>query len=314
MLLAWPGLVVAQPGKRFRIGWLFGDRQGRSAELVKVFNSAMRERGFAPGERFVLEMKFADGDPRRFPALARELIASNADVVLCVETGAKAMVQATSTVPIVLFTSIDPVGAGLVKSLAQPGTNVTGMVDQYAELIAKHVELLVEIAPKSSRLVLLNDRFWSGRESYERFAQHAAAAKRVELATALVGDKEDLEQVFADLERRRPDGLIVAATGGAISNWRTEIIDGVRRLRLPTVYAFGAYALSGGLLSYGPNILENVREATEFVVRILHGASPAQMPLRQTKKFDLVVNLAEARRIGVTIPQSILLRADRVIE
>ena len=282
--------------------------------MLEVFIAAMRERSFTHGEHFVLQTRYAEGDPRRFLALTRELVAADADVLLGVETGAKAMVQVTSSIPIVLFTSIDPVAAGLVKSLAQPGTNVTGMVDQFDQLVAKHIELLVEITPKASRIVLLNDRFWSARESYERFARDAALAKGLELSIALIGDQNDVRQALADLEKRRADGMIIAATGGAILAWRAEIIDGARKLRLPTVYAFERYVTDGGLLSYGPDILENVREAADFVARIFNGADPANMPLRQTKKFHLVVNVKEARRLGVTVPSSLLLRADRVIE
>lgn len=314
-LPAWPGVTAAQVRKRFRIGFLFGDRPGPGADaLLQAFISAMRERGFTHGDHFVLETRFAEGDPRRFLVLARELVAADADVLLGVETGAKAMIQVTSSIPIVLFTSIDPVAAGLIKSLAQPGTNVTGLVDQFDQLIAKHIELLVELRPKASRIVLLNDRFWSARESYERFARDAASAKGLELSIASIGDEKDVKQAFGDLERRKADGMIVAATGGAILTWRAQIIDGARKLRLPTVYAFERYVTDGGLLSYGPDILENVREASEFVVRILNGANPADLPLRQTKKFYLAVNLKEARRLGVTLPSSLLLRADRVTE
>jgi len=313
-LLACPVLGRSQAAKQFRVGWLHSGKLKAAGRLLDAFVAGMRERGHVLGESFVVDIRAAEGDPRRFAALARELVALRPDVLLGYETSARAMAAETSTIPIVLATSIDPVAAGLVKSLARSGTNVTGMVDQFDQLIAKHVELLVELAPKASRIAFLNDRFWSARDSYERFARMAAASKGLEVTMASVGDAADLQRVFAAFEKARPDGMIVAATAGAMALLLREIVDGARRMRLPAVYPVAFFPEGGGLLSYGPNLVENFREAADFVARIFRGEKPADLPLRQTKKFYLLVNLKAASEIGVTIPRAILLRADRVIE
>lgn len=314
LAMAWPALVAAQSRRPFRIGWLFGGPPKAADGLLKTFAEAMREKGFVLGEHFVYVTRYAKGDPRLFPKLARELVADGPDVLLSVETSAKDLRKATSTVPIVLLTSIDPVSAGLVKSLARPGTNVTGMVDLYDQLVAKHVELLLEILPKASRLALLNDRHWSGREGYERFAREATAARGLKLEVAFIGNAQDVDEAFDFLKGRNVDGVIVAATGGAIQTWRGRIIAAARKRNIPVVYAFERYADEGGLMSYGPRILDNTRQAADFVVRLMSGASAAEMPLRQTKQFHLVVNLKEARSMGVVVPPGLLLRADRVVE
>ena len=314
LAMALPAFVAAQARRPFRIGWLFGGVPKAADLVLETFTEAMREKGFVQGEDYVFVARYARGNPQLFPELARELVAAKPDVLLSVETSARALVKATASVPIVLLTSIDPVSAGLVKSLARPGTNVTGMVDLYDQLVAKHVELLLEIVPKASRLALLNDRHWSGRERYERFAREATAARDLELEVAFIGNVRDVDAAFDFLKSRHVDGVIVAATGGAIQTWRASILEAARKRRLPAVYAFERYADEGGLLSYGPSILDNTREAADFAVRILNGASAPEMPLRQTKKFYLVANLKEARSMGITMPPSLLLRADRVIE
>lgn len=311
-LVAAPFALAQRPKPR-RIGWLLSIKRADAAPFIDAFVAGMREHGYVHGESFVLELRYADGDARRFPELARELAALGVDVVLAVETPARAMVTVSSAVPIVLTTSIDPVAAGLVKSLARPGTNVTGLVDQFDQVIAKHVELLVELVPRASRIAYIDDPFWSARDSYEKFARAAAGAKGLNLTVASVGDANAVQQAFATLEARRPDGLIVAATGGTYA-MRDAIIAGARRLRLPAVYGLPPFVESGGLISYGPNLLENNREAADFVVRILKGAKPSELPVRQSKKYYVMLNLRAAREIGIDIPPAVLLRADRVIE
>jgi len=276
---------------------------------MRPFIDGMRERGYVQGEHYVLEIRVSGGDARRFPALADELIALKPDVLLGVETSALVMAAKTKTIPIVLYNSIDPVAVGLVKSLARPGTNVTGMSGQYDELIAKHVELLLELVPKASRISMISDPFWSARESYERYAHRAAEAKGLSLAVIHVKDASEVKQAFVHFEQRRPDGLLVANTGLTWALMET-IHEGARRLRLPAV----GYAIRGGLIQYGVNVFANLRLAADFVDRILKGAKPADLPVRQAIKYELIVNMKTAREIGLKIPQSILLRADQVIE
>jgi len=276
---------------------------------MQPFIAGMRERGYVKGEHYVLEIRVSGGDARRFPALADELIALKPDVLLGVETSALVMAAKTKTIPIVLYSSIDPVAAGLVKSLARPGTNVTGMSGQFDAIIAKHVELLHELVPKASRISMISDPFWAARESYERYAHQAAKAKGLVLNIVHVRDAGEVQQAFLQFEKSRPDGLLVASTGLTWALMET-IHEGARRLRLPAV----GYAIRGGLIQYGVDVFANLREAADFVDRILKGAKPADLPVRQATKYELIVNVKTAREIGLKIPQSILLRSDKVIE
>jgi len=305
-LTHWAG---AQTPKRYLIGILSPTREADLAPFQNVFVQAMRAKGWTLGEHYAIEARFADGDARRFPVLADELIELRPDVLYGVETAARVMAAKTSTIPIVLGTSIDPVAAGLVKSLARPGTNVTGMSGQFDVLIAKHVELLSEIVPKATHLALVTDPNWSAAANFELYARTAAASKAMGLSVVFVTDTESVRNGFAGFERRRPDGLIIGGTGATFA-LRREIGEAVRRLRLPAI----GLTEAGGLVDYGVDILDQIRQSADFVDRIFRGARPADMPVRQATTYVFVVNLKLAREIGVTIPQSILLRADKVIE
>jgi putative ABC transport system substrate-binding protein len=281
--------------------------------FLDEFRARLAERGYVEGMNLDIDVGHGEADAMRFPAVAEQLIARKPDVLVGLETAARAMRARTTTIPIVLWTSIDPVGVGLVQSLARPGTNVTGMVDLWDQLTAKHVELLAEIAPQASRLGVLIDPLWSARTSYEDFARKAAESKRLKLTIVPVVGASELKQAFMTFENEKVEILLIASMARMFA-LRREIAEGARRLRLPSVFGAAAYAEGGGVLSYGPNLLDNMRHVAEFVDRILKGASPADLPLRQTTKYEFVINLKAAREIGVTIPQSILVRADRVIE
>lgn len=260
------------------------------------------------------------GDYSGLPALADELIALKPDVLVGIEVPAIVMRSKTTTIPIVLVASTDPVAAGLVKSLARPGTNVTGLAYRQDQLVGKHIELLTEIVPKMSRVALVNyaasanDPAAEVAARYEQFAKTAAAAKGLILIVASVRDPDSVRQAFANLEKERPEGIVVVATGTTFL-LRHEILGHARRLRLPTISSMSApWADAGGLVSYGPNFLESFRYAATFVDRILKGAKPAELPIEHPAKFEFVVNLKTAREIGIKIPQTNLVRADRVIE
>ncbi|MGH9577979.1 MAG: ABC transporter substrate-binding protein, partial [Terriglobales bacterium] len=202
-----------------------------------------------------------------------------------------------------------------VQSLARPGTNVTGVSNLGDQLIAKHIELLTEVVPKMSRVALLNDPLAPAAERFEQFAKTAATAKGLPLIVAGARDPEGLRQAFATLEKERPEGVVVVATG-QMNQLRHEIISHVRRLRLPSISALpaAAWAEAGGLITYAANLLESYRYAATYVDRILKGAKPAELPVEQPTRFEMVINLKTAKALGITIPQSVLLRADRVIE
>jgi putative ABC transport system substrate-binding protein len=319
-VLASPALLFAQAPKRFRVGWLLAGSPESLNPLEEALLTGLRERGYLPGRNLVLDVRFARGDTARLPALAGELVALKPDVLLAIEPEAGVLRAKTDKIPIVLTASSDPVAAGLVKSLARPGTNVTGMAYRNEELLAKHIELLTEINPKMSRLALFNkvplpnsyDVDLTAR--FEEVAKRAAAAKGLNLVVARARNPQEVGQAFAELEKGRPDALVVVATGATFA-LRQEILAHARRLRLPSISSLPpAWVEAGGLLNYGPNFLETYRYVATFVDRILKGANPAEMPVEQPAKFELVVNLKAAREIGVTIPSSILLRADRVIE
>jgi len=308
-------LAQAQTPKTFRVGCLWVSSAENMKPYFQSFLAGMRDRGYLPGQNLTVDNRYADGDTTRLPALARELIALRPDVLVGIETPARAMKAATSSIPIVLPSSSDPVAAGLVQSLARPGTNVTGMSYLLHELVAKHVELLSELFPKMSRLAFLNDASLrtETQEQWVGTARTAAKAKGLSLTLVSARDSGSLREAFAVLEKQRPESL-VAATTGTFLNLRREIIDGARRLRLPAISSIPDFAQDGGLISYGANFIEGYRYVASFVDKILKGAKPADLPVEQTAKFEFVVNLKSARALGITIPQSFLFRADRVIE
>jgi putative ABC transport system substrate-binding protein len=309
--LTGAGIVRAQPPRKpARIGLLSVSRsEAEAVETLKPFIDGMRDRGYVPGESFVFEIRVSGGDPERFSVLADELIASRPDVFIAFETNGRVLASKTRDIPIVLLNSIDPVAAGLVKSLARPGTNVTGMSGQADVLMAKHVELLTELVPRASRVTMFIDPLWSNRERYEEIARSAATAKGLKLTVIHVKDAEDVQRAFIEFEKRRPDGLFVNA-GGRTWALRETIRKGAGRLRMPTI----GHPAFGSVLSYRISDRAAWYEAAEFVDRILKGARPEDLPVRQATKIELVANMKMAREIGIRIPQSIMLRADELIE
>jgi putative ABC transport system substrate-binding protein len=288
--------------------------------LASAFAAGLRGRGYVVGRDVTIEMRYARGDYSRLPALADELIRLKSDVLIGIEASAQAFRSRTTRTPIVLVASADPVAAGLARSLARPGTNVTGMSYRQDQLISKQVELLTEIVPKLQRVALLNYAA-SAREPvaplmarYEQYARAAAAAKGLALIVTAARDPESVRQAFLHMEKAGAQGVVVGATGSA---WqlRREIIAEARRLRLPSISALpAAWAEAGALATYGPNFSESFRYAAVYVDRILKGANPAEMPIEQPATFEFVISLATAHQIGLAIPKSILARADRLIE
>jgi putative ABC transport system substrate-binding protein len=314
-MLAWPALLLAQTAKRFRVGGLFLADEAFVKPFEEAFLAGLRDLGYVAGRNLVVDIRYARGDSSRLPALADELIALKPDVLFGIEQVAVVMRTRTTSIPIVLPSSADPVAAGLVQSLRRPGTNVTGMASLADQLVAKHIELLTEIVPKISRVALFNDPLAPAAARFEQFARTASTVKGLTLIVVGARDPEGVRQAFATLEKERPEGIVVVGTGRT-NQLRHEIIGHARRLRLPSISALPgvAWAEAGGLITYAANLLESYRDAARYVDRILKGANPAEIPVEQSARFEFVVNLRTAREIGVTIPPSILLRADRVIE
>jgi putative ABC transport system substrate-binding protein len=300
------------PGDRpWRVGWLSAASDAKASQQnVEVFVNAMRDKGWVLGEHCVIDTRESGGDPRRFAALAAELAAAKPDLLIGIETTAMAYLQFTTTIPVVLVASLDPVAAGLVHSLARPGTNVTGIAVLADALTTKNVEALFELVPRARRIVLLTDAAWSGAARVAGAAQTAARANGAELEVLSIdADPATVRVALAQLQRRRPDGLVLL-TSGAVIVHAAALRAGIVALKLP---ATGLTA-AGGILRNGWSFDENLRESTDYVDRILRGAKPAELPVRQLMRVEVTLDLRMAREIGVEVPASLRLRADRVIE
>lgn len=306
----------AQGARRYRIAVLGFGTDSAAEPYKQALRAGLQDFGYAIGRNLELHERFANGDASRLPALVDELIALKPDVLVAgSELPARAMKAKTAMLPIVVMTSSDLVTAGLVQSLARPGTNVTGLtIVTGASLLPKRLELLLETAPRISRLAhLLEDADAASRGTYEPAARTAAEAKGLKISAVFLRDREDAARAFAEIERLRPDGLIIGA-GGLLGSIRREIALEARRLGLPAISGLSTFVDDGLLMSYGWSAVAAFRYGVKYIDRILKGARPAELPVEQAQTFEFVVNRKTAREIGITIPQSILLRADRVIE
>jgi putative ABC transport system substrate-binding protein len=274
----------------------------------------MRELGYIEGRTVVFERRFAGGRIQDLPSLAAQLVATRPDVIFApVTPAALAARKATQTIPIVFAVSADPVGAGLVASLPKPGGNATGLTSMNAELVAKRLELLKAVAPRTTRVaVFANPDNVPDRQQLEALGRIAAELK-VTIVPMPVRTGEDYARAFADLSAQRADAIMILPNPLNIL-FRTRIIEAAARSTLPTMDAEDRGAREGALMSYGPSWADNFRQAAEIVDRILKGARARDLPVEQPTKFELIVNLKTARALGLTIPPSVLLRADQVIE
>jgi putative ABC transport system substrate-binding protein len=318
-LLAAPLATEAQPAaKAFRIGLLGSNWAAAPPHLHGAFLQALRDLDYAEGRNVVLEYRDAEGNVERLPALAAELVALKVDVIVAGPTlAALAAKQVTRTVPIVFIGPSDPVGSGLVTSLARPGGNVTGLSAALSpELVGKCLEQLTQAVPGVSRVAIL----WqpgSGAERTERDtlkgAEVAARALGVRLQVAEARGPADIDRAFSHMARARAGGLIVLNTVMFLSE-RRRLVALAAKNRLPALYTFREFVHAGGLMSYGHNQADLNRRAATYVDKILRGARPADLPVEQPTKFDLVINLKTAKALGLRIPPSVLARADQVIE
>jgi putative ABC transport system substrate-binding protein len=312
-LLAVPLAAEAQPAGRVpRIGILPGGPLAPRVHQWDAFRQTLRELGYTEGQNIIFEFRppAREGDP--FENLAADLVRLNVDVIVATaERAIRAARQATSTIPIVMCPSRDPVREGFVTSLARPGGNITGLSILTVELTGKRLEILREIVPKASRVAVL----WTpgGAESPFRAAELAARAMGVELVSLEAAREEDLEKAFEAAAKRRAGALLVLGSP-AFFGLRARITDLAQKHRLPGMYWLPSFAHAGGLVVYGPSDTEYYRRAAIYVDRILKGAKPADLPVEQPTKFELIINLKTARALGLTIPLALLLRADQVIE
>ena len=318
VLLAVAVIAEAQQPKKVpRIGYLSNLDPNRESARSEAIRLALRERGYVEGQNIAFEYRYAEGKLDRLPELAAELVRLKVDIIVVAggDTTIRAAKNATKTIPIVMAGSGgDPVEAGFVESLARPGGNVTGMTNLIRELGGKRLELLKEAVPKLSRVAVLYDPANPGNvREVKEVLPVAARALGLTLKLWEVRAADDFEKVFAALNKQRPDGLYVTA-GPLINANGKRIVGFALKSRLPSVYARREAVEAGGLMYYGADLADSYRRVAYFVDRILKGAKPADLPVEQPTKFELVINLKTAKQIGVTIPQSMLYRADKVIK
>jgi putative ABC transport system substrate-binding protein len=303
-----------QAGRVGRIGFLGNSTAALEANLVEPFREGLRDLGYVEGRNISIEYRWAEGKYERFPALIAELIALKVDLIVTAGTPASlAVKKATTSVPLVMAAVGDPVGTGLVASLAHPGGNITGLSAIAPELEGKRLELLREVIPGLSHIAVL----WNPANQYqmasEREVQAAARILRMKVLSLRVRDPEEFDNAFATILRERPGALLVLADRLFLHH-RARIIDFAAKYRLPGVHAYRELVDGGGLMSFGPSYAGMHRRAAYFVDRILKGAKPADLPVEQPAKFELIINLKAAKALGLTIPQSVLMRADQLIE
>ena len=311
---AWPLAARAQqPAKLPTIGFLGAATASVAGQWFAAFVQRLHELGWMEGRNIAIEVRWAEGRSERYAEIAAEFVRLNVDVIVTVGTPASlAAKQATSVVPIVFVAASDPVGTGLVASLARPGGNVTGLSNQQADLAGKRVELLREVVPGLRQLAIMANVDNSASVLEMREVQTAARTIGLEVAILEVRQAEDIANGF-ELLKSRADALYVVSDPLLGSN-RVRINTLALGMRLPTLHAFREYVEAGGLMSYGPNFPHLFRRAGDHVDKILRGAKPADIPVEQPTKFDLIINLTTAKALGLTVPATLLARADEVIE
>ena len=303
-----------QAPKIAKIGFLSATTPAAVAPAIAAFRQALRELGYVEGKTLVLEVRYGDGRFERLPELARELVGLKVDVIVTSTDGAIAAVKReTRTIPIVMLTSSDPVGTGLVASLARPGGNVTGLSNISSELSGKRLELLREAVPGLSRVAFLWNPDVRGNVLDYKETENAARSLRLELQSVEVSSAEDLDRAFSVVTNQRAQAIVLPANPVGFTN-RAKIASFAQRNRLPSMYATKEYVDAGGLMSYGPSLPDLFRRAAIYVDKILKGAKPADLPVEQPTKFELVINVKTAKALGLTMPPDLLRRADQVIQ
>jgi ABC-type uncharacterized transport system substrate-binding protein len=316
LLSGFLGTAAAQPEKVPRVGYLISGSHSdpQRQRLLEAFRQGLRELGYVEGQNIAIESRWAEGKDDRFPALAADLVRSKVDVIVT-QSGAatQAARQATRTIPIVMALANDPVGSGLVASLARPGGNITGMTVMSPDVAGKQLQLLKEVVPKLSRVALLTNPDNPASARFVREAEAAARALGVRLQTLEARDLQEIDSAFAAMARERAGALVILPDVIFLGQ-RRQMAELATKRRLPAVYGVREYAEAGGLMAYGANSIDLVQRAATFVDKILKGAKPGDLPVEQPTKFELVINLRTAKAIGLTIPPSLLQRADQIID
>ena len=315
-LVSAAGALAQRPARNYRIGVLLVTNRAitESSGNLPPFTQALREYGYVEGRNLFIEWRGAEGNVERLPALAAELVALKVELIVAgAESAAVAAKNATKTIPIVAVAVANPVGLGLAESLSRPGGNLTGFSNFNDTLVAKRLELLREIYPAISRVAVLHQPGDSA--SAQQLAAVLATAPAMKLKITVHGLKAstDIEGTLRTIEQERPQGMMVFSSPLTFIHLK-RISEFAAAQRLPAVYGLANYVEAGGLMSYGFSYPDNYRRTAEYVDRILKGAKPGDLPIQQPVTFDLTINLKTAKELGATIPHSLLVRADRVIE
>jgi putative ABC transport system substrate-binding protein len=304
-------LVHAQKETIPRIGILY--LGVRPSAVLDGFIEGLRELGRIDGKNILIEYRFAEGKEDRLPELATELVRLKVDAIFTAGTPSiYAVRQATKTIPFVFFSTSDPIGTGVVASLAHPGGNITGLSALASDLWPKRLELLKEISPKLSRVAMVWNKSNAGMLLEARATQEAAGPLGVALQDRGIKDANEFETVFAVMTKDRPDAFL-ALMDPVLNTYRKRILDFLVKYRLPAIFQSEDWVESGGLMSYGPSYPELFRRIAVQMDKVLKGAKPADIPVEQPTKFEFVINLKTAKQIGLTIPPNVLARADKVI-
>jgi len=314
VFLATAPFVHAQPaGKVYRIGYLSAASAESDKERFGHFQKGLRDLGYVEGKNIAIEPRYADGQFDKIPELSAELVHLKVDVLVAYgDTAIPAAKKATSTIPIVMTVHPDPVGAGIVASLAHPGGNVTGLSDLHTVLVTKRLEILKDVVPSASRVAVF---FHAGNSTLLRQlkdVQEVAPAFRMTIQSVPVTAPTEIERAFGSMKKERAQGLMVLGSPFVGLN-RAKIIELAAKNRLPAIYTVKESPDTGGLMSYGTNFPDLWHRAATYVDKILKGAKPSDLPVEQPIKFEFVVNLKAAKQIGLTVPPNVLVRADRVI-
>jgi len=314
-LLAAPLAAGAQqPSKTWRVGFLSGGGRAPDGAPPLSLRQALRDLGYVEQQNVVYLARWADAKRELLPGLAAELVGLKVDIIVTAGGPASAAAkQATSSIPIVLALVGDADGIGLIESLARPGANVTGVTDQSVELSAKRLELLKEAVPKASRIAVLWNADDRGMTLRYREVEKAAHVLRVTVQPLGVREPNDFDTAFSAMTANRPDGLFLVTDALTALN-RKRVIEFAHVHRIPAMYEYGSLVQEGGLMSYGANQDDNYRVAASYVDRIFKGAAPGLLPVERPSRYYLTINLKTAKELGFTIPPSLLLRADQVIE
>jgi ABC-type uncharacterized transport system substrate-binding protein len=313
VLLTTASAKAQQSTKILRIGYLAATPRSINLARHEAFREGLRDLGYVEAKNIVIEWRFADGKADRLIGLAAELVQLKVDVLVSGgSTATRAAKNATSTIPIVMCQDNDPIGNGFVASLARPGGNITGLATLRSELSGKRLELLKEIIPKVARVAVLGSSTNPGNTQSLKETEVAAVAFGVKLQYIDVLGPKDIEVAFQEANKGRADAVLVLASP-VLNSRRSQIAELAAKSRLPAIYDRRDFSEAGGLLSYGTSVVELDRRAATYVDKILKGAKPADLPVEQPTKFELVINLKAAKQIGLTIPQRVLARADKVI-